>query len=97
MPTEILLNINESLHPTAMASLSVTCKAMYDFFKALSAPMPKLTATVPENPEYPSIVHAKFFWQLLQNYMEPRVWAGYYGLNKFVNMNLYSEMRDQYW
>lgn len=97
MANEILLNISKSLHPTAMASLSVTCKAMYNFFKALSAPMPKLTATVPHDPAYPSIIHENFFWQLLQNYMEPRIWAGYYGLNKFVNMNLYRELRDQYW
>jgi hypothetical protein len=25
----------------------------------------------------------EIFWQLLRNYMEPRIWAGYYGLNKF--------------
>jgi hypothetical protein len=97
MPNEILLNISKSLHPTAMASLFVTCKAMYNFFKALSAAMPKLTATVPHDPAYPSIIHENFFWQLLQNYMEPRIWAGYYGLNKFVNINLYRELRDQYW
>jgi hypothetical protein len=29
--------------------------------------------------------------------MQPRLWVGYYGLDKFVNMRLYQEVRNDYW
>jgi hypothetical protein len=29
--------------------------------------------------------------------MEPRLWAGHYGVRKFVHLSVYREARDRYW
>jgi hypothetical protein len=95
MAPEILLNITKFLHPTAMVCLSVTCKTIYLFFSAKEHPKPSLITTVPILTFY-GINEVPLF-QLLTQYMSPRHWAGYYGMEKFVNMAMYKVVRDQYW
>jgi len=102
MPPEILLNIEKSLHPTAVVCLSVTCKKMHDFFAQPAASMPGLTSTVltpnlPQTLTTPSLLPTKHLWEMLQGHMTPRIWAGHYGVDTFVDPSRYQEIRDQYW
>jgi hypothetical protein len=108
MPNEILTNIMESLHRTATACLSVTYTKMYTFFHEQStiAYKPILTTMVPYEPlvsSRNSSMHVtgnsrtKQLWELLEVYMEPRLWVGHYGLDKFINVRTNQEVRNDYW
>ncbi|KAE9382028.1 hypothetical protein N431DRAFT_16599 [Stipitochalara longipes BDJ] len=101
MPDEILLNIERFLHPTTAACLSVTCSKMHKFFGRPAASTPGLTTTVQVLDAERLLVQAsltdKYLWELLEGFMEPRIWAGYYGVEKFVNLRIYQEARNRYW
>jgi hypothetical protein len=101
MAPEILLNIYQNLHPTAIVCLSVTCKAMHKFFGQPVVLIPGLTTTVNLQDPNRLLVRASvtdtYLWQLLETFMEPRLWAGHYGINKFVHLSVYREARDRYW
>jgi len=93
MPTEILLEITKSLHPTAIVCLSLTCTVLQKFFRKPAAFMPALSTTV----VCPPLNIERNLWELVENFMKPRLYVGHYGKEKFVNMEAYKVVRDEYW
>ena len=94
MPDEILLQIIQSTHPTAIACLAVTCTRMHRLIKPEE--IPKDLNTVVSSPRHPYGIP---LWELLKRdrFLEEREWGGYYGTPKFVNRKMYQHIREQYW